>query len=94
LSEYDLKCYEDDSTLRMKESLILFEEISNTRYFQDLPIFLFFNKVDLFKEKIKNVDLNVCFKEYTGGKDYDKAIQYIQKIFLDKVQDEQKKVLL
>jgi guanine nucleotide-binding protein G(i) subunit alpha len=90
LSEYDLRCYEDDSTLRMKESLILFEEICNSRYFSEIPIVLFFNKVDLFKEKIKNVDLNVCFKDYQGGKDYDKAIKYIIQTFLDKNQDDQK----
>jgi len=33
LNEYDLKCYEDDSTMRMKESLFLFEEICNSKFF-------------------------------------------------------------
>jgi len=63
----------------MKESLILFEEISNSRYFNELPIFLFFNKVDLFKEKIQTVYLNICFKEYQGGKDYEKSYSIYSK---------------
>jgi len=87
LSEYDLKCYEDDSTLRMKESLVLFDEICNSRYFQETCIMLFFNKTDLFRDKIKKVDLNVCFPEYRGGKDYDKATNFIDKEFKLKNQD-------
>jgi hypothetical protein len=29
-------------------------------------IILFLNKEDLFRTKISQVDLNVCFSEYTG----------------------------
>jgi len=43
---------------------------------------LFLNKRDLFAEKIKKVDLNVCFPQYSGGKDYDKAIAHIKEKFL------------
>jgi GTPase SAR1 family protein len=92
MSEYDLKCYEDDSTMRMKESLVLFDEICNSRYFQDTDIILFFNKLDLFKEKIKNVDLKVCFPDYTGGCDYDSASKYIEKEFRDRNQDDGKEI--
>jgi len=53
LNEYDLKCYEDDSTMRMKESLFLFEEICNSKFFQTTPILLILNKEDLFKKKNK-----------------------------------------
>jgi len=53
LSEYDQKLYEDDSTPRMKESLILFDEICNSKYFTQTQIILIFNKEDLFKNKIK-----------------------------------------
>eukprot|EP01080_Neovahlkampfia_damariscottae_P006387 gene6387-10394_t len=92
MSEYDLKCYEDDSTMRMKESLVLFDEICNSRYFQDTDIILFFNKLDLFKEKIKNVDLKVCFPDYTGGCDYDSASKFIEKEFRDRNQDDGKEI--
>ena len=66
LSEYDLKLYEDDVTNRMHESLRLFREICNNKWFRETAMILFLNKVDLFEEKIKKVDLNVCFPKYTG----------------------------
>jgi len=82
LSEYDLKLYEDDSTNRMLESLQLFGEVSNNKWFVNTAMILFLNKRDLFAEKIKKVDLNVCFPQYSGGKDYDKAIAHIKEKFL------------
>lgn len=70
-------------TNRMKESLVLFEEICNTKYFKDTSIIIFFNKKDLFEEKIKRVDLKVCFAEYTGGCDYEAAALYIEDRFVE-----------
>jgi len=90
LSEYDLKCYEDDSTMRMKESLVLFDEICNSKFFQNTPIILLFNKEDLFRQKIKNVDLKICFEKYEGGKDYNNALKYIEVMFRKQNQDETK----
>jgi len=55
LSEYDLKLYEDDDTNRMHESLKLFDDICNSKWFFNIPIILFLNKMDLFKEKIKKL---------------------------------------
>jgi len=82
LSEYDLKLQEDDQTNRMHESLKLFKEICNSKWFVETSMILFLNKRDIFEEKIKRVDLTVCFPEYSGGKDYNKASQYIQERFL------------
>jgi len=82
MSEYDLKLYEDDVTNRMHESLKLFKEICNTKWFMNTSMVLFLNKKDIFAEKIKKVDLNVCFPEYTGGCDYEKAATFIKDIFL------------
>lgn len=48
----------------MHESLTLFGEIINNRWFQNTSIILFLNKKDLFQNKIKKVDLRVCFPEY------------------------------
>jgi hypothetical protein len=66
LSEYDLKLQEDDQTNRMHESVKLFKEICNSKWFVDTSMVLFLNKKDLFEEKIKKVDLTVAFPEYTG----------------------------
>ena len=34
LSEYDLKLYEDDSTMRMDDSVKLFKEVCNNKWFK------------------------------------------------------------
>jgi len=81
VSEYDLKLNEDDQVNRMHESLKLFQEICNSKWFLDTSMILFFNKNDLFTEKIKKVDLKVCFPEYTGGCNYDQAIAFIKEKF-------------
>ncbi|KAJ3435789.1 guanine nucleotide-binding protein g(o) subunit alpha [Anaeramoeba flamelloides] len=82
LSEYDQNLFEDRTKNRMTEALMLFEEICNSRWFTDTSICLFLNKADLFRKKIKTVDLNVCFKDYEGGCDFDNASEYLQEKFL------------
>eukprot|EP00020_Sapocribrum_chincoteaguense_P000112 CAMPEP_0170749114 /NCGR_PEP_ID=MMETSP0437-20130122/10225_1 /TAXON_ID=0 /ORGANISM="Sexangularia sp." /LENGTH=640 /DNA_ID=CAMNT_0011088021 /DNA_START=208 /DNA_END=2130 /DNA_ORIENTATION=- len=82
LSEYDLKLYEDDKTNRMHESLKLFKEICNSKWFASTAMILFLNKRDLFEEKIKKTDLSVCFPEYTGGNDAEAALTFITDKFL------------
>jgi len=42
---------------------------------------LFLNKKDLFLEKIQRVDLSVCFPQYSGGKNYDNGLKYIEMQF-------------
>eukprot|EP01027_Heterolobosea_sp_BB2_P022041 GEZU01032422.1.p1 GENE.GEZU01032422.1~~GEZU01032422.1.p1 ORF type:complete len:362 (+),score=94.00 GEZU01032422.1:268-1353(+) len=83
LSEFDQKLFEDDNMNRMRESLLLFDEICNCRYFRSTSIIIFFNKKDLFEEKIKRVDLKCCFPDYPGGKNYDNAVKFIQQKFLE-----------
>jgi len=43
---------------------------------------LFLNKKDIFEQKIKKVDLNVCFPDYKGGKVYDAAANYVREQFV------------
>ena len=66
LSEFDQTLREDDTQNRMRESLLLFDEICNSHWFRNTTFILFLNKTDLFKEKIQRVDLKVCFDNYTG----------------------------
>jgi len=82
MSEYDLKLFEDDTTNRMLESLLLFKEICNMQWFERSAIILFLNKKDLFEEKITRVPLSVCFPEYRGGRDYATSLAYITHQFL------------
>jgi len=92
LSEYDQKLYEDDETNRMHESLKLFKEICNSRWFIDTSMILFLNKRDLFEDKIKKVDLKVTFDEYTGGNSYDNAVAFIKDKFLQQNENPRKHI--
>lgn len=83
LSEFDQKCYEDEVTNRMKESLDLFESYINSTYFESSLVYLILNKVDLFTDKIKKgVKLKDTFKDYTGDQyDEEAAKQYVEGLY-------------
>lgn len=66
LAEYDLYVPEDPETIRMHESLRLFESICNVKWFAHATLLLFLNKKDIFEEKIKTKPLTVCFPDYDG----------------------------
>lgn len=89
VSEYDQVLYEDENTNRMIESLNLFEEIVNSRWFLKTSFILFLNKKDLFEEKIKKVNLNVCFPEYNGPSDYEHCMKFVRNKFLERNKDQQ-----
>ena len=82
LCDYELQLKEDPSVNRMHDSLALFDQICNSHFFKDSVILLLLNKDDIFRERIRNKDLSVCFPDYTGGKDYDKAGDFIKRKFL------------
>ncbi|TDL17128.1 G-protein alpha subunit [Rickenella mellea] len=77
LSEYDQVLLEDRGQNRMVESLVLFESVTNSRWFLHTSIILLLNKIDVFRSKIFKVPLVKYFPEYTGGAVIDKAIKFI-----------------
>jgi hypothetical protein len=79
-----MKLYEDEAVNRMKESLELFEEICNSKWFTNTAIIIFFNKKDLFEEKIKRVNISCLFEDYSGGLDSKKAFEHIKTAFINK----------
>jgi len=83
MSDYDQKCYEDDMTNRMQESLEIFEETINGTWFKNTPIMLFMNKLDVFKEKIQKTDLKQTFPDYNGGCNFEPAAKFIEQKFRD-----------
>ena len=84
IGEYDQVLYEDHSANRIQEALALFEEICNSRWFEDTSIILFLNKRDLFEEKIakKTMESMEMWKDCTAGNDPTKGIEYLKKRFL------------
>lgn len=83
LNEYDQVLREDNDTNRMEESIALFKEIATSPFFKGIPMFLLLTKLDLFLEKIRRIDLTVCraFKNYEGGNDQAKALEFIKNKF-------------
>jgi len=77
LSEYDQVLLEEKKQNRMRESLVLFESVINSRWFLRTSIILFLNKIDVFKMKLGKTPLERYFPEYTGGPDINKAAKYI-----------------
>jgi len=78
---YDLSLYEDENVNRIQEARKLFDDIANSKWFQQTSIILFLNKKDLFEEKIKTVDMKVCFSDYKDGCDYEKAEKFMRHKF-------------
>jgi G-protein alpha subunit len=94
LSEYYMKLNEDGETDCMHESLTQFDEVCNSEFFRETTMILFLNKVDLFKEKIEHVNLNVCFEDYTGPMAYEESLEFIHKKFLAVNQNSYKNIYI
>jgi guanine nucleotide-binding protein G(i) subunit alpha len=92
LSEYDQKLFEDEKTNRMLESMVLFQEICESKWFKKTPIFLVLNKKDIFETKILTSPLSVVFPEYTGGDSAELALEFIQEQFLAHVPEHKDRV--
>jgi hypothetical protein len=94
LSEYDLVLYEDENMNRMEETLNLFDEICNSRWFRETSVILFLNKRDVFAEKIKKVPLYVCpvFADYKGENTYEAGCELIETTFQSKNRNPEKSI--
>ncbi|XP_005176463.1 guanine nucleotide-binding protein subunit alpha-11 [Musca domestica] len=83
ISEYDQVLRETDQLNRLTESRNVFHKISNSQWFHDTAIVVFFNKIDLLNEKIMYSDLDAYFPEFTGPKkNYEAAKDFIANMFL------------
>lgn len=65
----------------MVESLNLFEEICNSRWFRETSMILFLNKRDLFQDKIQTVSLRTCFENFEGPDSYEAGCEFLQEQF-------------
>ncbi|KYQ96951.1 G-protein subunit alpha 6 [Tieghemostelium lacteum] len=82
LSEYDQFLREDDTVNRMDESLNLFNEIVNSRWFTNTSMILFLNKRDIFTEKLNTTPFSAYDPKYKGNNTYEETSQYIKSKFL------------
>lgn len=93
LSGYDMTLLEDPSVNRLEESLNLFEQIVNNRWFKEASFVIFLNKLDLFRDKItrSSRQMRHFFPDYKGpDKDIDHAALFIQNKFLQRNHNDRK----
>ncbi|KAI8893673.1 guanine nucleotide binding protein, alpha subunit [Globomyces pollinis-pini] len=66
VAAFDQKMVEDPDKNQMHDALTLFERICNNPLLAKSQLMLFFNKKDLFLEKIRRLSLVEYFPDYTG----------------------------
>lgn len=81
LSEYDLVCEEDNTTNRLTESLQLFDDTVNNKYFARTNLVVFYNKNDLFLDKVSRVPFAKFHPEYKGAQTADAVRAHIRARF-------------
>ena len=71
LSHYCRVLFEDECKNAMQESLQLFDEVCNAKWFKRTEIILFLNMNDLFRERLREgVSLSIAFGDDWKGPDY------------------------
>ncbi|VDM72612.1 unnamed protein product [Strongylus vulgaris] len=66
----------------MKDSINLFNQICNNEWFSNTAMILFLNKIDLFAEKIKKINITCALRHYKGAQEYRPALEYITRKFM------------
>ena len=94
MGEYDQVVKEDPSKNRLEETLELFSQVCNSPHVGDTDILVYFNKKDIFADKIERIDPGKFFPECTGGCDYKVAEAFFKKMFRDRVQDKKRMVYM
>jgi len=85
ISEYDQVVAEDGYTNRVVESLTMWEEISNSKWFLESAMVLFLNKKDVLADKLaKGIAISKHFDDYKGENKYENAVSYFKHKFAAK----------
>nr|AAG32089.1 heterotrimeric G protein alpha subunit [Caenorhabditis elegans] len=66
----------------MKVALKIFNEVAAASALANAVFLLFFNKVDLFKEILSQVNLQPCFSKFDGENTYEETSKYICEKFI------------
>lgn len=94
LSEFDQRLEEDPDSNRMEESIKLFQAINELQWFTSTATIIFFNKEDVFREKLDmGHSLTNWFPEYLGNNDFQSAYEFIESMYLRRTAKEKGKKL-
>jgi len=97
ISGYDHALVEDRNGNQMHEALMLWESISNSKYFEKSALILFLNKIDLFREKLSSgmSPITKHFPDYHGkNTDVDAAQSFFANKFRNLVRNSNKEVYI
>ena len=88
ISEFDMTCFEDNTTMRLDEALKLFEECGQNGILDDKAVTIFLNKFDLLTNKLQSIvnntnpvqkDFKFYFNDFEGdGTDTTQILQYVR----------------
>jgi len=88
VNEYDqVQDVDGESVNSLAASMNLFKSYCESPLMKDVPVLVFLNKRDLFKEKIGRVPLRNHFPEYGGEKTDEAATAWIAARFIDLATD-------
>ena len=89
IAEYDQVLEEDKNVNRMQESMQLFEDIANNQYFKRKSFIVFFNKKDLFEQKVREKSIKEFFPNYNGDDhSFTESSEFLVKEYLSKNHNE------
>ena len=77
LSQYDEHLPEEPGQNKMMESLLLFDSVINSHWFNRASIILLLCNVGRFKEKLQSRPLGNYFPDCSSGSDFNKSTKYI-----------------
>jgi hypothetical protein len=82
ISGYDQRLVEDKDANQMHESLMLFDNICNSKWFINTSMILFLNKIDIFKKKILISPISKWFPDFEGDNhSYEQTVEYFKRRF-------------
>jgi len=68
----------------MEDSITLFGEICNSRWFAESHMILFLNKKDIFENKLLRYPLSHCFQDYNGPNTYSECVTFVRQQYESK----------
>ncbi|CEO97605.1 hypothetical protein PBRA_000951 [Plasmodiophora brassicae] len=86
-SEYDQKCFEDNATNRLEESMAVFKEIVNNEQLANAGLVVFFNKTDMLKKKLKTIPFKDYVPAFPGENSFASVSTYLSKLYQDIVRE-------
>eukprot|EP01084_Bolivina_argentea_P255843 430470_1 len=80
LNQYCKSLFEDEKQIGLLESMQLFYEICNSKWFKKSVIVLLLNKTDLFRRNLKITSLKFCFGDEYKGRNFNDKISDVNDV--------------